>query len=624
MIFDRKDRCPSCRAALPEDCRFCPNCGAPGPNVYRVCRKEGCDGIATPTDKICHRCGMELPPIERELTFDFLWDPPAGELARRYRVDTGEQAVSGRITVRFGHGAMLLGDGAFLKTLQPGSHAIESTFRDLQVGAEGARRKEVVYFDVSEFPLRYTFHAVRSNDGLPMDVETRTILEIASPERLLANLMKGAVSLPSKAIGIRLQSVVRNAVEDAARDWTASEAIGSEEFKGKLNGTIQAHMRTVLEGYGLEVTRVETLDVHVPDLDEIRELMKERGIVLSKEKEALALAKQDAEWHRRKAQAWADLRQSMQNARMDEIRDESAMKDFLRNNARSQLENEMISESELAALADQLSYEKADRHLAREFLVRKLEQEQRFELDRAEVLSSGENRLLKLEQVIHEERLKAEAAVGNETGLIDLEAYRKRVEQEAWLRERTDELGVQAKLQELEAANKRLRVDLYSAMKELKSRLAREEKLTGAGAKATVLQAGKGMAPELVIALGAEGDAGMQEVMKEYFSKTHAEETAAREKEFRERLDAVRQDTADKDDALLHKMVDRSFDAMAQAVETRATAGDREAAAIRDVIGAKKKEEDKPEVVKKCHSCGCDYTGKACPFCGPPPGNQGS
>ncbi len=78
MIFDKKDKCSSCRARLPEDCRFCPSCGAPGPNVYRVCTKEGCDGIATPTDKVCHRCGMELPPIEREISFDFLWDPEAG------------------------------------------------------------------------------------------------------------------------------------------------------------------------------------------------------------------------------------------------------------------------------------------------------------------------------------------------------------------------------------------------------------------------------------------------------------------------------------------------------------------------------------------------------------------
>ncbi len=204
---------------------------------------------------------------------------------------------------------------------------------------------------------------------------------------------------------------------------------------------------------------------------------------------------------------------------------------------------------------------------------------------------------------------------------MDFEEYRKKLDHESWLRRQSAELELQGKMQELEAANRRLKLDLYSTMKELKSRLKREEGLSAAGAKATVLEAGKGMSPELVVALGAQGDAGMQEVMKEYFSKTHAEDVAEKEREFRERLDAVRQDTADKEDALLHKMVDRSFDAMAQAVETRATAGDREADAIRDVIGAKKKEEEKPEVVKKCHSCGCDYTGKACPFCGPPPGN---
>ena len=252
--------------------------------------------------------------------------------------------------------------------------------------------------------------------------------------------------------------------------------------------------------------------------------------------------------------------------------------------------------------------------------MRKIELEQRFELDRAEVLKSGENRLIKLEQLIEEDRKKTIADIANRTSEVDFGAYCKQLEDDSWKRRAMGELDVQERSDQLEAVNKRLRVDLYSTMKELKSRLKREEKLTGAGAKATVLQAGKGMAPELVVALGAEGDAGMQEVMKEYFSKTHAEETAAKEKEFRERLDSVRQETADKDDALLHKMVDRSFDAMAQAVETRATAGDREADAIRDVIGAKKKEEDKPEVVKKCHSCGCDYTGKACPFCGPPPG----
>lgn len=621
MIFDKKDKCSSCRTKLPEDCRFCPSCGAPGPNVYRVCTKQGCDGIATPTDKVCHRCGMELPPIEREISFDFLWDPEPGELARKYRVDTEEQAVSGKITVRFGHGAMLLGNGAFLKTLDPGAHAIESTFRDLQVGAEGARRKDVVYFDISEFPLRYSFHDVRSRDGLLMVVESRIILEISNPERLLTNLMKSAVSLTTRAIGVRLQDVVRNAVEDAAAGWTASEVIGNEEFKAKLNSTIRAHMRITLEGYGLEVQRVETLEVHVPDLDKIREMMRDRGILLEQEKEELALAKQDAEYHTKKAQAWADLRQSMQGARMEEIRDESSMKDFLRNNARSQLENKLISESELDALSDQLSFEKDDRHRARSFLIAKIEQEQRFELDRVEVLKAGENRLIDLEQRIDEDRKRTLADIANRTSEIDLEDYLEQRRRD-WEKSRDlARLDVQERAQQIEHENRRLRLDLYSTMKELKSRLTREEKLTSAGAKSTVLQAGKGMAPELVIALGAEGDAGMQEVMKEYFSKTHAQETAEKEKEFRERLDAVRQETADKDDALLHKMVDRSFDAMAQAVETRATAGDREADAIRDVIGAKKKEEDKPEVVKKCHSCGCDYTGSACPFCGPPPGN---
>ncbi len=620
MIFDKKDKCTSCRKPLPEECRFCPNCGAPGPNVYRVCTKEGCDGIATPTDKICHRCGMELPPIEREISFDFLWDPDAGELSRKYRVDTKEHAVSGQITVRFGHGAMLLGDGAFLKTLDPGSHAIESTFRDLQVGAEGARRKEVVYFDLSEFPLRYTFHSVRSSDGIPMDIDTRVVLEINNPERLLTNLMKSAVSLTTKAIGHRLQDVVRNAVEDAAGGWIASEVIGNEDFKEKLNGTIRAHMRTTLEGYGLVMHRVETLDVHVPDLDDIREIMKERALLLEKEKEEHALAKQDAEWHAKKAEAWADLRKSMQHARMEEVKDESSMKEFLRSTAQEQLEKKLIGESDLDALTDQLSYEQDDRHRARDFLVRKIELEQRFELDRAEVLKSGENRLMKLEQLIEEDRKKAVADIANRTAEVDFGAYTRQLEDDSWKRRAMGELDVKERADQLEATNKRLRVDLYSTMKELKSRLAREEKLTGAGAKATVLQAGKDMAPELVIALGAEGDAGMQEVMKEYFSKTHAEETAAKEKEFRERLDSVRRDTADKDDVLLHKMVDRSFDAMAKAVETRATAGDREAEAIRDVVGAKKKEEEKPEVVKKCHSCGCDYTGRACPFCGPPPG----
>ena len=235
---------------------------------------------------------------DREITFDFRWEPARGEIARRVRVDTKDQLVNGRVTVRYDQQAILLGDGEVVRVLEPGVHTFEATRGDRHAGGGGPQRYEFLLVDRSEIPLSYSFAEVRAKDGIPCRIDVRLVVEAKSPERLLAECLKGIRTLSKEDLRFRLAAEIQNAVAEAASAWNAKEIAGERSRKDELADRALAHLRKTFEGFGLALVRVETLSARAEALDGVRQADVARAVRYCEGEGRVAEIEQDLELHR--------------------------------------------------------------------------------------------------------------------------------------------------------------------------------------------------------------------------------------------------------------------------------------------------------------------------------------
>jgi len=614
-LFSRGRRCDACRSDLAEGARFCSQCGAPAKDVYRRCPKEGCDGIAQPQDAYCLRCGSSLPAPGEEISFDFIWSGAPGELARKTIVDTEGQATTGSITVRFGHRALLLGDGSLLRELPPGSHPVETTVREVQTGAGGPRRIEVLYFDASENPLRYSSPDVRSEDGVPCRIDLRMVVELRYPERMLVGLVKEAETVTLEGLRLRIEGEVRNAVEEATGRWPAEAIAGEADRKRELASLVTDHMRGTFEGLGFRLVRVETLAAQVPALDEVRKLAEDRTARDLRNRERVTGLEQDIRWHRRRAEAWKGLRESVRSVKVDRLEDKAAFDDFVRNLNRETKEKDLLNASEVEELVAGYRYQAEDRERAREFLLRKIEQEQRFELERADRLERGKLDLEVLEQEIQRDRRQTESEIAGKKSRAELADY----EEELRLRQTRRRRELDEELAQSRSARSEAEEDGASRRKTdwLKAKADAYGATQQARAEADVmrLSASASLSAEQISAVFAKDDPELARAVQELFSSQSARAREDLVRDHAEEMKALLLAGQQQNHDLAKQMLEKLSDAMGSAARERAEAGDREAEAAKETVRTMQGR-DRPR--RRCRVCAGEWSGDSnrCPSCG--------
>lgn len=516
-------------------------------------------------DVFCPECGSELPTFDREITFDFRWEPARGEIARRVRVDTKEQLVNGRVTVRYDQQAILLGDGEVVEVLDPGPHTFEATLRDRHAGGGGPKLYEFLLVDRSEIPLTYSFAHVRSKDGIPCRVDVRLVVEASGPERLLAECLKGVRTLSKNDLRLRLEAEVQNAVGEAAAAWDAKSIAGERSRKDELAGVALAHLKKTFEGFGLSLVRVETLHAHAAALDAVREADVARAVRHCEGEGEAAELEQDLQIHRRKAKAWGELRRSVYEARKGKYQDATDLIAFIRAQKRQIKEAELIEDREIDALAASVQFAKEDRERARAFLIRRIEEEQAFELERLE----AKRRLAELADETEEarrsgdtERLRLALEAERQAHALDAQA------READLADRTKDREQARKHQDRAS-----RVQAYVDMKNGKAEAA-----------AIRLKAAQGLGAAEIAALFAHEEPLLAKALKRAFAGHPAEERVALELKHAQELREIHEAAKSQDAATIAVLIERLAGALSTATRERAEAGDREAATTLETL----------------------------------------
>jgi hypothetical protein len=279
---------------------------------------------------------------------------------------------------------------------------------------------------------------------------------------------------------------------------------------------------------------------------------------------------------------------------MDEVADQAALNAFLRKTVREQKEQELISDGELTELGTSLEWRHDDRERARAYLLRKIEQEQQFELDRFRAEETAKIRRIDLDAAIEEDRKRFESDMGKRRTLAEVEAY------EAGKRH-----GVE--VDRVDLGEKQKDADHRRKMEELERRGAVLGGIKRGKAEADVLRLGaaRGLSAEQITAVMAGEHPHLAEALKEAMSKLSAEKLAQVNREHADEIRQLYEAAQGRDSGLLRELVGKLSDVMGAALTTRAAAGDRVGEAVKEVVKS-----TAPRAVRhRCRVCHGEWEG---------------
>ncbi len=373
------------------------------------------------------------------------------EVARRIDIDDLPGFLGKDLTVFAGTRAAFYESGRFVGVLDPGTHAVRSTFQSLFFWNPGNCSALVVR--QGDLPLEFAGLKALTTDLQEVEVSLHLMARVADLGLLNDNLLRGRDQLLLAELKPLVEPLVVQAVTEGVGRLSLKDLVGPEA-RANLD-TMVSQALQVLRRYGLEFVRVHTVSLCHPEYDTqrrrtgqlwlareglandeaARQLELDRRLAGIRLDEDLAdldnlardVATDAAQGRlanlRRRIGLRKDLRAAFQAGTFDKLKTEAELQAFLRQRDAERL----LAQAEHDRLIATLGEQRADRETQRQHLLERLRIEQEFDLQefRAE-LEQGR----KLKSLEHQAEL-ARRGASEETLRFQEELARSTREQTA-------------------------------------------------------------------------------------------------------------------------------------------------------------------------------------------------
>ena len=347
------------------------------------------------------------------------------------------------IVIEEGTMGLLLVQGRFDRRLDPGEHALEGGLGAIFVGRE---RKIVVLVSLGDAMLHITLPRLLTRDPVPFGVQVALTLRF-NPGReaiFLSNFMSGKESLTTHD----LRNLVYSEINEAAQAWAGGHTIRelgeNMALRDEMALALEAHIRPLLDRYGLTFGRLEVRDFKSEILDRSVNQRVETSLQVTKEQAELEGRKrffdiavetdiqdvteetQKVATYEKRILLWQRMQRAANQEQMDKISSEQDLTDFIHQTDRDNL----LKEDELERFKQALVDSGEDRERLRAQIILLAEMEAEYDYKRKELSQQASLSQEQLEGEMGLERLRMEGQLETALKRTDLTLERERREAE--------------------------------------------------------------------------------------------------------------------------------------------------------------------------------------------------
>jgi hypothetical protein len=420
-------------------------------------------------DRFCRNCGI------------MIWRRNPGDFATKTEENLSGIFKKG-IIVEQGTRALLFINGALAETLQPGLHEVGGLIEKLK-HLESYRIAMVVLVDVGDIEIAFTIPDVYTKDPLKLDITCKVVIQLSNPSFFFNNVMKGRDRYLIDELKGSLYDELRNGFNEAIGRKSVSELNSDLDLKRQLEVSVENHLRTTFQRNGLNLLQLRTLDYRFQRYDKIRQMQQDAYLLISEDKEKLQQRKglfdvydqsqlqdifeetREVRYREQRQRLWAEMRSLVNTDKMNEIKSADDLESYLHEIDKGKL----LREDEIKALKN--TFGQSD--LQREFLLEKIELEQRLEKERIDLVGHAQNELAAWEVKAKIERQKFDEKIRQDEKDWDLanKIQRDKIETERLRLDGITKLGIEAMIMAASGEQAKVLVELRKtdAMKNMTS-----------------------------------------------------------------------------------------------------------------------------------------------------------
>jgi hypothetical protein len=345
-----------------------------------------------------------------------------------FAVELRERDLSGlfsrRIRIEEGTTGLLMVEGRFDKRLDPGEHVLQGGI----LGGQG--RKRIVLVNLGEVMLYITLPRLLTKDPVPFGVQTAVTLRY-TPGReavFLANFMSGKDYLGAN----ELRQLVYTELNEAAQIWagqhTIKELAEDLRLRDDLAIALEAHVKPVLDRYGLTFGRMEVREFKCDIWDRNLNMRVETSlqvteeqanlegrkrlfdIAVEKDLQEMAEETQKVATYEKRIHLWQRMQQAANQEEMNKITSEQQLVDFMR-----QIDHDrLLKDDEFERFKMALRESGEDHDCLRAQFLRIAEMEEEYDFRRRELSQQTALSREQLEGELGLERLSMEGRLETE------------------------------------------------------------------------------------------------------------------------------------------------------------------------------------------------------------------
>lgn len=289
----------SCGAEIPSGASFCPRCG--GEVESRSAPDMGRRGA-------------------RRRDAGIRWVRGEREVATRIEPSDLEGRLRSGLEVQPGTRALFFVGGAYVATLPPGGHTLESIGQKLRMKVKDLvadrGQPSAIVVDDGELGVEFSIDGLRSSDPHHVVLHAQASVRLADPEVFIANLFRDRGRFRVDELAEMLAGEMRQTLRELVARHSAEDL-----FRGRVRAELEMELisrwKTTLDRTGFVLNRFRVLDFELPGLEEAADARADaRDAILAREAQRegrevfvddeLADFRLDTEIRRRRGEAEAE------------------------------------------------------------------------------------------------------------------------------------------------------------------------------------------------------------------------------------------------------------------------------------------------------------------------------
>jgi hypothetical protein len=513
---------------------FCRTCGERLSGGEIIC--PHCGETIDSGSNFCGKCGKSIVDDRADRPADLQgmrWQRGVDDFATRVDVEDLNGILQKGTIVEQGTKALLFINGALAETLQPGMYDLGGLASKLR-NFEPFRTSTAILVDAGDVELNLNITGIYTKDPLNIDVTCKVIAQIENPTFFFNNVMKGRKSYIISELRGSLYDEMQNAFNEVIGKKSVTDLNWDLALKRQFEVSVENHLRTTFQRNGLNFIQLRTIDYIFKRFDKVRGIHEEAFLMISEDEAELQKRKRlfdvydqkqlqdifeetkEVEYREKRQKVWADMRVLVNSDKMNEIKSADDLEAYLHEINKGKY----LREDEVQELLNTFKQS----GLRREFLLEKIQLEQRLEYERIGLVGEEENKLAKFEVEAKHQRRTLEERIRN---LKDEKAATREIRvEDAKAEASVKDLEREADEKDLKMAQEALRgvkeTKIWEKRQEMDIETERLKRLSEVGIEALISASGeeqakllaelkktemlKGMNEKQILAMAEKGD----------------------------------------------------------------------------------------------------------------------